>query len=74
MLETNTDYNDLRNGVKSICKSYPESYWRDLDRKREYPSNFVESLTKAGYLSCLIPERFGGSGLNIRAAAVILEG
>jgi alkylation response protein AidB-like acyl-CoA dehydrogenase len=73
MIETNKDWLDLREGIRAICKNYPESYWRNLDRKREYPSKFVQSLTNAGYLACLIPEKYGGSGLNIRAASVILE-
>ena len=70
---TLNDWLDLREGVKSICKKFPEDYWRKIDRDREYPKNFVNSLTKNGYLACLIPEKYGGSGLNIRAAAVILE-
>ncbi len=73
MIETNTDWQDLREGIKSICKVYPEDYWRGLDRERKYPIAFVKSLTNAGYLGCLIPEKYGGSGLNIRAASVILE-
>ena len=67
------DWSDLREGVKSISKQFPEDYWRKIDRNREYPNAFVDSLTKNGYLACLIPEHYGGSGLNIRAAAVILE-
>ena len=70
---TLNDWLDLREGAKAICKEFPEDYWRKIDRDREYPKNFVNSLTKSGYLACLIPEKYGGSGLNIRAAAVILE-
>jgi len=73
MIETKSDWNSLREGIRAIFKKFPETYWRDLDNKREYPSKFVKSLTEAGYLSCLIPEKYGGSGLNIRAASVILE-
>ena len=73
MIETKLDWKDLRDGVRAICKKFPETYWRDLDIKREYPSKFVKSLTVAGYLACLIPEKYGGSGLSIRAASVILE-
>ena len=70
---TLNDWLDLREGVKAICKKFPEDYWREIDRNREYPKAFVNSLTENGYLACLIPEKYGGSGLNIRAAAVILE-
>ena len=73
MIETNKDWIELRDGIRAMCKRFPESYWRDLDRERKYPSSFVKDLTKAGYLSCLIPKKYGGSGLNIRAASVILE-
>ena len=73
MIETKSDWKDLREGIRAICKKFPETYWRDLDIKREYPSKFVKSLTEAGYLACLIPEKYGGSGLSIRAASVILE-
>ena len=73
MIETKLDWKDLRDGIRAICKKFPETYWRDLDIKREYPSKFVKSLTEAGYLACLIPEKYGGSGLSIRAASVILE-
>lgn len=70
---TLNDWPDLREGVRAICNEFSEDYWRKIDRDREYPKAFVNSLTKNGYLACLIPEKYGGSGLNIRAAAVILE-
>ncbi len=70
---TLNDWVDLRKGIKDICQKFPEDYWQKIDRNREYPKSFVASLTKYGYLACLIPEKYGGSGLNIRAAAVILE-
>ncbi len=73
MIETNTDWQDLREGIRSVCKKFSEDYWRELDQKRKYPTKFVNELTNAGYLACLIPEKYGGSGLNIRAASVILE-
>ena len=73
MIETNTDWQDLREGIRSVCKKFSEDYWRELDQKRKYPTKFVNDLTNAGYLACLIPEKYGGSGLNIRAASVILE-
>src|SRR5215471_15375589 len=63
----------LRDGVNEICKRYPGEYWRELDARREYPEAFVDELTKAGYLGCLIPEEYGGAGLPIRDGALILE-
>ena len=60
-------------GTKKIRITGGEPLVRKNDRDREYPETFVNSLTKNGYLACLIPEKYGGSGLNIRAAAVILE-
>src|SRR5918992_149523 len=67
------DHADIRGGVQALCARYPGEYWRKLDRAREYPTEFVRALTEAGYLGCLIPEAFGGSGLGIGAAATILE-
>ena len=67
------EWNDIKRGVENICKNYPESYWKTLDQKRSYPTDFVNALTKSGYLSILIPEEYGGAGLPLRAASVILE-
>ncbi len=67
------EHADIREGVRALCAHYPGEYWRKLDRERAYPTEFVRALTKAGYLGCLIPEAFGGSGLGIGAAAAILE-
>ena len=64
---------DLRAAVRDLCKDFPDAYWRDLDAKRAYPEAFVKALTSAGYLAALIPEDFGGSGLGIEEASVILE-
>ena len=63
----------LRQGVRDLCKRYPDPYWRDLDARRAYPTEFVQALTQAGYLAALIPEQYGGSGLGIVEAAIILE-
>ena len=63
----------LRNGVAEICRRYPGEYWRDLDSRREYPEKFVNELTQAGYLACLIPPEYGGAGLGMREAGLILE-
>src|ERR687892_342332 len=67
------DQRALRAGVTEICKRYPGEYWRDLDSRREYPEKFVNELTQAGYLACLIPPEFGGAGLGIREGGLILE-
>ena len=66
-------HHELRAGVRALCKSYPDSYWRELDARREYPDAFVKALTDAGYLAALIPEEFGGSGLGVTEASIILE-
>jgi acyl-CoA dehydrogenase len=67
------DYTDIRDAVAKLCAQFPGEYWRELDRERAYPTEFVKALTEAGYLSVLIPEEFGGSGLGITAAAAIME-
>jgi acyl-CoA dehydrogenase len=67
------DYQDLRAGVRDLCRKFPDPYWRDLDARRAYPEAFVKALTDAGYLAALIPEEFGGSGLGVDEASVILE-
>ena len=69
----NDDWVELRNSVVTICNKFGESYWRKLDRNRDYPLDFVNTLTKEGYLSSLIPKRFGGTDLPLRAACIILE-
>lgn len=67
------DYADLRDAIAKLCANYPGTYWRALDRDMAYPTAFVEELTQAGWLSVLIPEAYGGSGLPLSAAAAILE-
>jgi alkylation response protein AidB-like acyl-CoA dehydrogenase len=64
---------EIRESVRRLCARFPGLYWRDLDRERRYPAEFVKAMTEAGFLSALIPEIYGGSGLGIRAAAAILE-
>ncbi|HJS87785.1 MAG TPA: acyl-CoA dehydrogenase family protein [Acetobacteraceae bacterium] len=67
------DYPELRHSVRRICERYPGGYWRKLEDEQAYPKAFVDELTAAGFLGALIPEAYGGSGLPLRAAAVILE-
>lgn len=64
---------EIRRAVRSLCESFPGEYWRALDREARYPTEFVQALTEAGFLAALIPEEFGGSGLTLTAAAVIME-
>ncbi len=66
-------YQDLRSSVRELCKEFPAEYFRRIDEKREYPEEFVAALTKAGWLAALIPEEYGGSGLSLTEASVILE-
>jgi acyl-CoA dehydrogenase len=63
----------LKQAVYDLCRQFPPEYWRDLDARREYPEAFVNELTKAGYLAALIPQEYGGAGLGMMEAAIILE-
>jgi acyl-CoA dehydrogenase len=72
-MELGEDYPEIRASVRRICADFPGSYWRDLDEKEAYPSDFVQAMTDAGFLSALIPEEYGGAGLPLRAAGVVLE-
>ena len=67
------DLDAIRDSVAKLCEGFPGEYWRELDRERGYPTKFVQALTDAGYLGCLIPEEYGGSGLGIREAGAVLE-
>ena len=64
---------EIRRSVQALCADFPGEYWRAKDSERAYPGEFVDALTKAGFLAALIPEIYGGSGLNLDAAAVIME-
>ncbi|MEA3154334.1 MAG: acyl-CoA dehydrogenase [Betaproteobacteria bacterium] len=66
-------HTDLREGVRSLCTQFDSAYWQKVDEERGYPEAFVDALTQAGWLSALIPEEFGGSGLTLTAASVIME-
>jgi len=67
------DREQMRSQVAALCARFPGEYWREKDRAREYPSEFVAALTEGGWLACLVPEEYGGSGLGLIEAAVILE-
>ncbi|MFJ5369870.1 acyl-CoA dehydrogenase family protein [Bosea sp. CER48] len=64
---------DIRDAVARLCADFPGEYWRKLDREMAYPAEFVGALTRSGFLSALIPEDYGGAGLSLSAAAVIME-
>jgi acyl-CoA dehydrogenase len=64
---------DLRDAVKALCSQFDSAYWQAIDEKRAYPETFVDALTQAGWMSALIPEEFGGSGLSLTEASVIME-
>jgi acyl-CoA dehydrogenase len=66
-------HEELREAVRDLCRKYPEGYWQKCDQQKTYPVEFVTELTQSGYLACLIPEQYGGSGLGIAEAAVIME-
>ena len=67
------NYPEIRDAVARLCSQYPGEYWRKLDREKTYPTEFVQALTEAGYLSILIPQAYGGSGLPLGAACAVLE-
>ncbi len=66
-------YPDIREGVRAVCAQFPPEYFRDVDARRAYPQTFVDALTRAGWLAALIPQEYGGSGLGVREASVIME-
>src|ERR671917_1549770 len=63
----------LRRGVREVCARFPNGYWRELDAERRYPQEFVGAMGEAGYLAALIPEEYGGMGLELSAACAVLE-
>jgi acyl-CoA dehydrogenase len=67
------DHADLREGVRALCAQFDSAYWQKVDEARAYPEAFVDALTKAGWMSALIPEQYGGSGLSLTEATVIME-
>jgi alkylation response protein AidB-like acyl-CoA dehydrogenase len=64
---------EIRRSVHALCAEYPGEYWREKDRTRDYPGEFVDALTRAGFLAVLIPAEYGGAGLKLDAAAAIME-
>jgi acyl-CoA dehydrogenase len=70
---TTPEQEKLRAEVRELCARFPDGYWRERDRAREYPDAFVEALTEAGYLAVLIPTEYGGGGLGITEGSIVLE-
>jgi acyl-CoA dehydrogenase len=69
----NTLHDDLRQGIRQLCARFPDAYWRALDKQAAYPTDFVRAMTEAGYLAALIPEQYGGGGVGVCEASIILE-
>jgi len=67
------NYEDIRDGVRALCAEFPDAYFRKIDEARAYPEEFVDALTKAGWMAALIPAEYGGSGLGLGEASVIME-
>src|SRR3989338_2624757 len=66
-------YQDIRDAVRALCAEFPDEYHRKIDEQRAYPEQFVDALTKAGWMAALIPQEYGGSGLSMAEASVIME-
>src|SRR5579884_3440603 len=73
MLNASDNHQDLRKSIRELCADFPGEYFQRIDEQRAYPEEFVQALTKAGWLAALIPEEYGGSGLGLTEASVILE-
>ena len=73
MTYVDDNYDEIRDAVRKLCSRFGGEYWREMDRERRYPTDFVSALTDSGFLSVLIPEEYGGAGLELSAASAILE-
>ena len=73
MHDDSDEFQEIRDGVRSLCAGFPDDYFRKIDEQRGYPEAFVNALIGAGWLSAMIPEQYGGSGLGLVAATVIME-
>jgi len=73
VIEQNDEFQEIRSGVRALCADFPDEYFRTIDAQRGYPERFVDALLQAGWLSAMIPEEYGGSGLGLTAASVIME-
>ena len=68
-----SELSGIRESIIQLCHKFPNKYWRELEKTKGYPDEFIKVLSKEGFLSVLIPEKFGGAGLGLEAAGIILE-
>ena len=73
MIHQPDQYQEIRDAVRALCVQFPDEYFRKVDEARGYPEEFVDALTKAGWMAALIPQEYGGSGLSMAEASVIME-
>ncbi len=73
MKTTINNYTEIREAVRALCAEFSSEYHRKIDEKREYPEEFVNALTKAGWMAAMIPDEYGGSGLGLTEASIIME-
>lgn len=73
MAKTTMDHDLIRSSIRALCEKFPETYWREIDERKAYPTEFIKALTDDGWLAVLIPEEYGGAGLGMAEAAIILE-
>ena len=73
MRHATDNYQDIRDAVRALCREFPDEYFRRLDEQRSYPQEFVKTLMAAGWLAAMIPEQYGGAGLGVTEASVIME-
>ena len=73
MMNEADDYQEIRDAVRQLCRQFPDDYFRKVDEARAYPEQFVDALMQAGWLAAMIPEEYGGTGLGLAAATVIME-
>ncbi|WP_031362642.1 acyl-CoA dehydrogenase family protein, partial [Caballeronia sordidicola] len=71
--ERQEEFSAIRDGVRGLCAGFPAEYWRRIDEQKGFPQDFVQAMTEAGWLSAMIPEAYGGSGLGLAEASIILE-
>src|SRR6202040_619139 len=73
MLKATESFQDIRDAIRDLCAQFPAEYFRRIDEQRGYPEEFVDALTRAGWMAALIPQEYGGSGLGLTEASVIME-
>jgi acyl-CoA dehydrogenase len=67
------EHQEIRDAVRQLCRQFPDEYFRKIDEQKAYPEKFVDALMEAGWLSAMIPDEYGGTGLGLTAASVIME-